>query len=171
MEKNTTDISITEICQNIGGVVGKTITAEVLKLFHNNGLTYKVRDDGSRYRIFCYIKKSKESVILGTMYNRTDFIVQLRISDRTVLNKLDELTENIRNNMLNGPNCKESCFRKCETVYAFSYRDKEYRKCQALICNFIFKNLQNEDIASLIGLIQNEIINYAKRRCISPSTV
>ena len=52
---------------------------------------------------------------------------------------------------------------KCETVYAFSYRDKEYRKCQALICNFIFKNLQNEDIASLIGLIQNEIINYTKK--------
>ena len=163
MATNTTDISIVDICQNIGGEIGKTITSEVLKLFQDNGLTYKVKDDGSRYRIFCYIKKSKESVILGTMDNRKDFIVQLRITDRAVFNNLDDLSENIRNSMLNGPNCKESCFRKCETVYAFGYRDKEYRKCQALICNFIFKNLQNEDIASLIGLIQNEIINYTKK--------
>ena len=163
MATNTTDISIADICQNIGGENGKTITAEVLKLFQDNGLTYKVKDNGSRYRIFCYIKKSKESVILGTMDNRKGFFVQLHVTDRTILNKLDDLSENIRNSMLNGPNCKESCFRKCETVYAFGYRDKEYRKCQALICNFIFKNLQNKDIASLMGLIQNEIIICVKR--------
>ena len=163
MVTNTTDISIANICQNVGDEIGKTITAEVLKLFQDNGLTYKIKDDGSRYRIFCYIKKSKESVILGTMDNRKDFIVQLRITDRTVFNKLDKLSKKIRNSMLNGPNCKESCFRKCETVYVFNYRDKEYRKCQALICNFIFKNLQNEDISSLMGLIQNEIINYIKK--------
>ena len=89
MATDTTDISIADICQNIGGENGETITAEVLKLFQDNGLTYKVKDDGSRYRIFCYIKKSKESIILGTMDNRKDFIVQLRITDRTALNKLD----------------------------------------------------------------------------------
>ena len=163
MAANTTDIPIAEICQEIGGDIGKTITAETLKLFQDNGLTCKIRDNGSRYRISCYIKKSKESVILGTMDNRKDFIVQLRITDRTVLTKLDDLSENIRNSMLNGPNCKESCFRKCETVYAFGYRDKEYRKCQALICNFIFKDLRHEDVPSLMGLIQNEITNYVKR--------
>ena len=107
MATKITDISITDICQNISGKIGKTITAEVLKLFQDNGLTYKVKDDGSRYRIFCCIKKSKESVILGTMDDRKDFIVQLRITDRTVLNKLDKLSENIRNSILNGPNCKE----------------------------------------------------------------
>ena len=162
MAANTTDISVEDICKNIDDPNGKTITAEILNLFRDNGLTYKVKDDGSRYRIFCYIKKSKESVILGTMDNRKGFIVQLRITDRTVLTKLDDLSENVRNCMLNGPNCNESCFRKCETVYVFNYRDKEYRKCRTLICNFIFKNLQNEDIASLMGLIRNEIANYIK---------
>ena len=162
MSTNITDIPIADICKNIGDENGKTMTAEVLKLFQENRLTYKIEDDGSRYRIFCYIKKSKESVILGTMDNRKDFIVQLRITDRTVLNNLDDFSENIRNSMLNGLNCKESCFRKCETIYVFVYHDKEYRKCQALICNFIFKNLHNEDIASLMGLIQNEIKYHSK---------
>ena len=157
MAANTTNISIADMCQNIDDESGKTITAEIVKLFQENGLTCKIKDNGSRYRIFCYLKKSRESVILGTRDNRKEFLVQLRITDRSVLGRLDELPGNIRNCMLNGPNCKESCFRKCETVYVFNYHDKEYHKCQALICNFIFKDLQNEDIASLLGLIQNEI--------------
>ena len=163
MAANTMGISIAEICENIGGETEKAITAEVLKLFVDNGLPYKIKDAGSRYRIFCYIKKSKESVILGTRDNRNGFIVQLRITDRTVLDRLDDLSENVRTGMLNGPDCKESCFRKCETVYVFGYRGKEYRKCRALSCNFVFTNLQSEDMASLMGLIQNEIINYVKR--------
>lgn len=158
MTTNTASISVADVCKNINDETGKTITAEILNLFHDNGLTYKIKDDGSRYRIFCYIKKSKESIIIGTRDNRKDFIVQLRITDRTVFNKLDDFSENIRNSMLSGPNCKESCFRKCETVYVFNYRDKEYRKCQALICNFIFDSLQNQDIVSLMSIIKNEIV-------------
>ena len=158
MTPNNEKISVADICKNIPDEIGKTITAEILSLFQANGLTFKIKDDGSRYRIFCYIKKSKESIILGTMDKRKGFIVQLRITDRSVLGKLDNLSENIKNSILNGPNCKESCFRKCETVYVFKHLNNEYRKCQALICNFIFNGLQKQDIVSLISIIKNEIV-------------
>ena len=162
MTTNTESISVEDICKNINDETGKLITAEILNLFKDSGLTYKIKDDGSRYRIFCYIKKSRESIIIGTRDNRKGFIVQLRIADRTVLSNLDDFSENIRTGMLNGPNCKESCFRKCETVYLFNYNDREYRKCQTLLCNFIFCELKNEDIDPLMKIIKNEIIFRAK---------
>lgn len=145
--------------QYISNVSERRLAVKIMKLFIDRGLICKIKGDGSRYRIFCYIKKCKESVILGTLDNRKDFIIQLRISDRTVFNKLDDLSENIRVSMLNGPNCKETCFRKCEKSYVFNYHNEKYRKCQALICNFIFRNIQQEDINSLLGLINNEIEN------------
>jgi len=155
MPTNTSGMSVTEICENFSDAAGKALTAEVLRLFQEHGLRIKVKD-GDKYGVCCYIKTSKESVTLG-MSSRAGFVVQLRITDRTVLGNLGGLSENVRSSMLNGPDCKESCFRKCETPYVFSFRGKEYRKCQALICNFIFRDIQSEDIPSLIGLIQNEI--------------
>lgn len=149
--------------ENINDETGKTITAEILNLYQDNGLTFKIKDDGSRYRIFCYIKKSKESVIIGTKDCRKHFIVQLRITDRTVLNNLDDFSENIRNGMFNGPDCRGLNCRNCETVYVFNYRNNEYRKCHTLLCNFIFFNLQNQDIASLMGIIKNEIVFNARK--------
>ena len=92
------------------------------------------------------------------MDNRKDFIVQLRIMDRSILNRLDDYTENIRNAILNGPDCRGTACRNCETAYVFRYREKEYHKCHTMLCNFIFRNPTREDIPTLLGIVEHEIV-------------
>jgi hypothetical protein len=55
MVTNTENLSVEDICKNISDDTGKTVTTEILNLFQKNGLTFKIKDDSSRYRIFCYI--------------------------------------------------------------------------------------------------------------------
>ena len=151
------EIPIADICENIPDEVGKRLTAEVLRLFCDGGLTVRVKDDGSRYRVFCYIKKSKESVILGTMDKRREFIVQLRVADRSLLDRLGDLPENVRDSMLHGPDCRGGSCRNCEAAYRFTYDGKAYHKCHTLMCNFIYRNPQEGDIVSIIEMVGNEI--------------
>jgi len=163
MAINAPDKSIEEICENISDETGRKLAAEILRLFTDHGFTYKVKDDGRRYRVYCNIKKSKETLILGTMDMRKDFIVQLRVTDRSILGKLDELSENVRNRMLSGPDCRGEACRDCAAKYVFEYGGREYRKCHALMCNFIFHNPVEEDIPSILSLIGNEIAYNAKK--------
>jgi len=110
------------------------------------------------YRIFCYIKKSKEALIINPIgKNFGSFELQLRIKSRNTLDKLESFSQNIINQILMSKDCRGPYCCYCGSEYSFTYNGKVYRKCHMLCDNFTFRNLKYEDIDSIIGIVQNEI--------------
>src|SRR5215469_9860386 len=112
----------------------KTITNHIIKCFTDNELPVKVKQYNQKcmegtFRILCFIKKSAEAVIInnkGMGFDGVSF--QVRIDDRDYLNKLDNLSENIKNQIINSRNCG-NCSSKCEDKkYVFIYNKNKYVK-------------------------------------------
>ncbi len=136
---------------------------QIVNCFIGRGLPVKVKQytqpcmEGT-FRILCFIKKSSEAVIINNKgMGREGVSIQVRIEDRTTLNKLDDFSENIRNQILNSANCSY-CSSKCgDKKYIFTYQECEYIKCHFLCNNFTFQNIGKSDIDSLMYIINNEI--------------
>jgi len=143
-------------------IVGKKLALQILNEFQDNGLTYKVKtNDNMQLRAYCYIKKSKEAMILGTRGYKSDgtFEIQIRILDKTTFNKLDEYSDSVRNWILSAPrNCRAPHCCNCGSEYKFIYQEKEYQKCHMLCDNFIFHHLNEEDIPSIMDIVRREIV-------------
>lgn len=160
------DLTPEELSEALSSPIDKKILLSILQKFTDNGLTYKIRtkwkpendispDD---YRVFCYIKKSKEALIINTSaYNTNTFLLQVRILDRSTFDRLDDYTENIRNQIVNAPyNCKNcGCSDK---AYIFTYKNHTYRKCHMICGNFSLCNFAQEDVDSIMDIINREII-------------
>jgi len=115
------------------------------------------------YRVQCFVKKSKEAVIINT---KTDdghkntiggMNVQLRIENRDTLTKLDEMSDNIRDQILGAGNCRHCC-TKCEgKQYSFAYKGTDYLKCHFICSNFRFSSFEAGDLPSLMRILGGEI--------------
>lgn len=154
------DISREEIIQAIDNPAGKILTAEIFKAFISNGLTYKVRAQAKRknsndrdgYTVHFYIRKSKESIIINTIY----FKIQLRINDWSTFEKLDDYSENVRKAILiDSVRSPDNDYD--DGSYVFTYHGIEYRLCYQLSENFKFHTIAEEDIDSLMDIINREI--------------
>lgn len=145
--------------------IDKKIIAEVLGLFRNMGHSIKIRtqwkakDDmrPDAFRVFCYIGKSKESVIINTRsYEGSCFMLQIKIRNLSTLENLDLLSENIQSQIINARPCR-SC--GCpEKAYAFSFNGQTYRKCHMLCDNFQLSHFSEEDVDSVIRIVKSELM-------------
>lgn len=163
------------IISNIEGEVAKDVARQIIRIFDQSNLTIKVKylfptKPWAYYRILCFIKKSKETVIINTKKDCgrdgvvEGMIIQLRIENQATFGKLDELSENIRSRIVNGGECRYCC-TKCEGKrYTFTYQGKEYVKCQFICSNFRFEDINERDIASLMDIIHSEIHYKQNRR-------
>ena len=59
-------LTIDEICAWISDTSDAKLTKSILEMFLKYELTYKIRTDDERLRIYCYVKKSKETLIINT---------------------------------------------------------------------------------------------------------
>ena len=135
----------------------------IVQCFTDAGLPIKVKrlsraKPNDRFRIFCFAGKVKESVVINTdMWGFDGLRIQMRITNPDSFARLDELSENIRKQIIGGRDCNY-CWDKCNgKQYAFSHNGMEYIKCQNFGCNFKFKIESEDDIISLIALAQREI--------------
>ncbi len=145
-----------EICAWISDPSDAELTKSILEMFRKYDLTYKIRTDDVRLRIYCYIKKSKETLIINTKgYRWGDFDIQMRITNPAALEMLDEYPQNIRDHILNADNCRK-CWN-CGKEYVFTYRGAEYRKCCMLCNNFTFHQFNDEDRETILRMIYDEI--------------
>lgn len=110
------------------------------------------------YRILCFIKKSSEAVIINNKgMGRDGMSIQVRIENRSTLDKLNDFSENIKNQILKASGCSY-CSSKCEGKrYTFIYQKTEYKKCHMLCNNFCFQNMDKKDADNLIAIINDEI--------------
>lgn len=166
------DITPEEIIGTIDNPVKKKIAMAIFDAFISNKLRYKAtaqwqpKDslEPKGYTVHFIIKGNKDAVIISTRYFSG---VQLRIKDFSTFDKLDEYSENIRNQILNGHPCKRCTPDGGEFFghgeYVFNYKGVEYRKCQMLCTNFKLGNLTDEDIDSLMDIINREIL-FGKTR-------
>jgi len=141
----------------------RELSRQIIKCFVDGGLSVKVKQYHQpcmkgTFRILCFIKKSAEAVIINNKgMGRDGVSFQVRIDDRNTLNKLDDLNENIKTQILDANGCGH-CSSKCDDKrYVFTYQDKEYVKCHFLCNNFTFQNINENDIESLTSIIKNEI--------------
>lgn len=141
----------------------KEIVRQIVKRFVDCGLPVKTKQydqpcmEGT-LRILCFIKKSTEAVIINNKgMGRDGMSIQVRIDDRSTLDKLDSFSQNIKNQILNAANCGH-CSSKCEgKKYVFTYQENEYIKCHFLCSNFSFQNIDKNDIGDVMDIISNEI--------------
>lgn len=159
MAKNDVSISLNEVFESIDDTVAREMTEKILNLYIANGLTYKVKIGyGNVYRIFCYIKKSKEALIVNPIgKNFGPFELQMRIKSRNTLDNLKLFSSNVINQILASKDCRAPYCCNCCSEYKFTYKDKAFSKCHMLCDNFTFRNLKREDIDSIIDIIQDEL--------------
>ena len=121
------------------------------------------------FRILCFIKKSIEAIIINNKGMSHDGVsIQVRIDDRSILNKLDDLSDNIKNQIINSKNCG-NCSSKCDTKkYTFNYKKTTYIKCHFICNNFFFQNLDKCDMDCLMRIIKNEILYKQSNRKNNP---
>lgn len=141
----------------------KELARQIVKLFIDGGCPVKVKQYHQdcmkgTYRILCFIKKSAEAVIINNKgMGRDGVSFQVRIDDRSTLDKLDGFSPNIKEQLLNAGDCGD-CSSKCENKkYIFTYQGNTYRKCHFLCSNFTFQNLDENDMKDIINMIANEI--------------
>lgn len=154
------EMTIPEICSDITDVFEKTLTQQLLEYFSQNGYTYLVSATNPK-RIYCYIKKSKETMIINkeTYLDRLSnggYSIQLRITSPKTYASLDHYSSSIRNQILNGKNCKSPHCCNCGHWYEFDYNGTSYKKCHMLCDNYSFSNLTEQDVESLFSIIANE---------------
>ena len=161
------DVSQEEIIQAIDNPAGKNLTAAIFEAFISNGLTYKVRaqakskksSDRNGYTIHFYIRKSKESIIINTIYYK----IQLRINDWSTFEKLDDYSENVRKAILiDSVRSPDNDYD--DGSYVFTYHGTEYHLCYQLCENFKFNTITEEDIDSLMDIINREIAFKKSRK-------
>ena len=162
---DTTPELLETIITAFGSKEEKNLARQIVKCFTDNGLPVKIKQYHQEcmkgtFRILCFIKKSTEAVIINNRGMGHDGVsFQVRLDDRSTLSKLDDLSENIRNQILNSRNCG-NCSSKCENKkYVFSYNKKKYSKCRYLCSNFSFLELNKADNICLMNIIKNEIIH------------
>jgi hypothetical protein len=154
-----------EILSTISNPVDLIIVEKILSAFIINGYTYKARKEyapkdwnGEKgYRIFCYIKKGKEGLIINTKgWHVESVCLQVRILNSDTFNKIGEYSENVRNCFLNARNCEMHSDECGIRAYVFKYQGKEHRKCHMICENFGFRNLTEQDIPSIMDIVQGE---------------
>lgn len=149
-------LTIDEICKWIPDDSDQKLTRSILEMFGKYDLTYKIRTDDERLRIYCYIKKSKETLIINTKGHRYgEFDIQMRITNPAILEKLHEYTDNIRDQIIHADNCRK-CWN-CGKEYVFAYQGTEYRKCCMLCDNFTLHRFSPEDCDVVLQMIYEEI--------------
>ena len=118
----------------------------------------------------CYAIKQGEFIMSNAMeiVNITPGLLQTILTTfntdnereltRKIFERLNELSENIRKQILNATDCSY-CSSKCECKkYIFTYQGNEYTKCRFICNNFYFQNISNNDINDLMDIINNEIL-------------
>lgn len=166
---NWLNITQDEIMDTIESPVNRKIAATIFDTLQSN--RFKVRAEyipkdffpAYGYSVYFYIKGNKETIIMNTYF----FKIQLRINNRSTFDYLNDYSENIRNAILNAEPCKacpnsDGIFTG-HNEYVFMHQGKEYRKCQTMCNNFKLRNLNEDDINSLIDIINREII-YSKTK-------
>ena len=164
-------MEVTDISQELPETVLAAFSAEseketvrrIVECFTSRGLTVKLKQytqpcmDGT-LRILCFIKKSAEAVIINNKgMGHNGMSVQVRIADRSVLGRLDDFSESIRNQILSAGGCGYCCSRCGDKKYVFTYREREYIKCHFICSNFTFQNIDEDNIDELVHIINNEI--------------
>ena len=156
------------ILADIEGEAAKSAARGIIEAFDKNGLTIKVKHifptkPAAYFRVLCFIKKSKEAVIINTKNDLgpkgviPGMNIQLRIENGSTLVGLDEFTENIRSTIINGNDCcycSEKCKRNCSV---FTYNGINYVKCQFICSNFRFHDIEESDISDLLYIVNGEI--------------
>ena len=119
----------------------------------------------ARITVFFAFLKSKEAVSINTKRDNgrggvaEGVDLKIRIENHKTFDRLDEFTDNIRNQILNGYDC-HYCSVKCEGKrYTFAYHGNEYVKCQYLGCNFRFSKIYENDIAGIMDIVSGEMAN------------
>lgn len=170
MNQNNIEITLDEVINCISKQIDKDITKEIIDIFKNNGYTYKIKVGyGNVYRIFCYFRKSKESIIINTIGKGfTPFSIQIRIENEETFHIFHELSRNILQQIISSKNCVKELCCNCGKEYIFSIDNKKYRKCCMLCDNFTISNFSSNDIESIIRIIKSEMIlrNKVERKII-----
>ena len=164
MDKNDLALSVEEVLETIVDPNVREITGSIARLFSDNDLTLKVkRGYGDVYRIFCFIKKSRETAIINPVgKNFGPFEVQVRVEDPQTLQQLELLSDRVRRCILEAKDCMAPRCCNCGKEYRFTHQGVAYRKCHMLCDNFTLRDLQPEDRDAALLLIQREI-EFARR--------
>lgn len=159
-------MKVSEITEAINGITNelqRETASNIVRCFTEVDLPIKIKrfsrsNPNDRYRILCFVQKNKESVVINTdMWGFKGMAFQMRIFNIDSFKRLDELSGNVRDQILNGRDCG-FCWSKCDgRQYTFSYGERDYIKCQNFGCNFIFRIADENDAGSLISLVKREI--------------
>ncbi|MBN1777268.1 MAG: hypothetical protein JW811_04020 [Clostridiales bacterium] len=159
------DLTPEEIAATLDDPLESRLTLSILHAFIDRGLTYKTRTnwkpkhsgEPDSYRVFCYVRKSKEALIINTKHTDTKaLLVQTRILNPSTFGRLDEYSENIRRQILHSSADCRHC-EGCDKAYVFRYAGKPYRKCHMICNNFLLSVGNDDDVRSVMDIVNREI--------------
>lgn len=166
---NSSDL-LHDILANIEDEPGKEITRQIVQMFTGAGLPVKVKHHDydkswDWYRILLFNRKNIESVIISTKtgYGRSaiaGLILQIRIKNPQTFNKLDAFSPNVRQQILTGRDCS-FCATGCKgSDCIFEYHGNMFTKCKNIGCNFRLKDIEENDIAGIMEIVNVEVADH-----------
>jgi hypothetical protein len=139
---------------------------KIISRFNEEGLIIKVKHmfpkkpPRSFYRVFCFIRKNCDTVVIDAKKD-CGINIYIRIENLNTFNKLSDFTDNIRNQILNAKECNIHTLprgHECEGKrYVFSFENHKYLKCKNICSNFCFNDLNKNDFANIMDIINSEI--------------
>ncbi|MDR0883337.1 MAG: hypothetical protein LBN05_01820 [Oscillospiraceae bacterium] len=164
---NSPDL-LDNILQNIAGQSDRDLAEKLICRFREARLPIKVKcheygTPWAWYRLSLFNAENVEVVIISTKtgYGKSaapGLHLQIRITNMTTFEKLDALTPHIRNQILGGRDC---CFCLCGckgSDYVFAYQGQNYVKCKNIGCNFRLKDIGEDDVESVMMIVDWEAI-------------
>ena len=155
-----------KIFANITKQTEKEIARKIINCFSKEGFTINVKHmfpkkPSSFYRVFCFIKKSYETVTIDA---KDGLEIRIRIENKNTFDRLSEFTDSIRNQIINAKDCINFNPIECEgKVYNFVFNGNEYLKCKHICYNFCFNDISKDDLVNIIDIIYGEI-EYKKNQ-------
>lgn len=65
------------------------------------------------------------------------------------------MSENIRNCCIKGKDCTKCGY--CDKAYEYEFDGMNFVKCQFICYNFCFVNIENQDVNSIVNILDMEL--------------
>ena len=134
----------------------KKLVQAICKKFEDAGYYIKIKFNGVDAKLHFRQSKSKKDLLALDIERDFTYKILLRLQNISeYTDKLKSLSTNILRQTLSGRECCDCGY--CENSVRFSFDGTDYRKCAVICCGFVYVKLQEEDITSLLQLIDWEL--------------
>lgn len=152
------NFDLNDILRICGNGINRSAVLEIYNKLMEENYIAKVEYHGGFFgKLRFYKSKSKKEFLTVYIERNFDFKIDIRLSKiDSYANKIESLSASIQQQLVLGRDCI-NCGVCKDGSTCFTYKGNAYRKCSVICCGFSLSKLKEEDIPSVLQLLDLEI--------------